>query len=129
MNAPRSLTLLPATFVLAALSLAVDRLAAAHDLGVARVELQEKEGGRYELNVAVHADPELVDQRPELPARCTLDGTPSVVRRPGVAVLHFTFHCAGRPLGPGDVLRLPWKREGAFVAVHWPTFSPPWRPR
>jgi hydrogenase/urease accessory protein HupE len=102
-----------------ALSLAVDRLAAAHDLGVARVELREKEGGRYEMDVAVHAGPEIVDQRPELPTRCTLDGPPSVFRRPGVAVLHFTFTCAGRPLGPGDVLRLPWKREGAFVAARW----------
>jgi hydrogenase/urease accessory protein HupE len=105
--------------VLVAWSLAGDRPAAAHDLGVARVELREEGSGRYEMDVAVHAGPELVSQSPQLPARCTLAGTPSVFRRPGVAVLHFTFTCAGRPLGRGDVLRLPWKREGAFVAVRW----------
>jgi hydrogenase/urease accessory protein HupE len=99
--------------------LASDHPAAAHDLGVARVELREKEGGRYEVDAAVHAGPEIVEQRPELPARCTLEGPPSVFRRPGVVVLHFAFTCAGRPLGPGDVLRLPWKREGAFVAARW----------
>ncbi len=71
------------------------------------------------MDVAVHAGPEIVEQRPELPARCTLEGPPSVFRRPGIAVLHFAFSCAGRPLGPGDVLRLPWKREGAFVAARW----------
>jgi hydrogenase/urease accessory protein HupE len=99
--------------------LASDRPAAAHDLGVARVELREKQGGRYEMDVVVHASPELVDQQPELPARCTFAGPPSVFRRPGVVVLHFAITCAGRPLGPGDVLRLPWKREGAFVAARW----------
>ena len=107
------------TFMLVAFSLVSDRPAAAHDLGVARVELREGEGGHYDMEVAVHADPQLVGQRPELPSRCTLDGPPSGFRRPGVAVLHFRFRCAGRPLGPGDVLRLPWKREGALVAAYW----------
>jgi hydrogenase/urease accessory protein HupE len=108
-----------AVFVLVAWLLAGGQPVAAHDLGVARVELQEEEGGRYEMDVVVHADPELLDQRPQLPARCTFDGPPLVFHRPGVAVLRFVFSCAGRPLGPGDVLRLPWKREGVFVAARW----------
>ena len=94
--------------------------ARAHDLGVARVELREKPGGHYELDVTLPPRADFLALRPGLPARCTLEGNPAILKRPGVAVMQFRFTCAGTaPLGPGDMLRLPWKREGAFVAATW----------
>ncbi len=91
----------------------------AHDLGVARVELHERAGGHYELDVTLPPLADFLALRPTLPARCTLEGSPAILKRPGVAVLRFRFTCAGEPLRPGDILRLPWKREGAFVAATW----------
>ena len=38
--------------------------------------------------------------------------------------MRFRFTCDGPPLGPGDALRLPWKREGAFVTATWLDGSP-----
>ena len=55
--------------------------------------------------------------RPILPERCTFEAAPVILRRPGVANLQFRFTCRDRPLGPGDVLELPWGREGAFLSV------------
>ena len=55
--------------------------------------------------------------RPILPERCTFEAAPVILRRPGVANLQFRFTCRDRPLGPGDVLELPWGREGAFLLV------------
>jgi hypothetical protein len=93
--------------------------AQAHDLGVARVELHEEAGGRYELDVTLPPRADFLALRPSLPARCTLEGNPAILKRPGVAVMRFHFACAGEPLGSGDTLRLPWKREGAFVVATW----------
>jgi hydrogenase/urease accessory protein HupE len=94
-------------------------LAAAHDLGVARVELREEPAGRYELDVTVPSRPDFLELRPALPARCRLETTPAILKRPGVAIMQFHFLCANPPLGPGDTLHLPWKREGVFVTARW----------
>ena len=91
--------------------------AVAHDLGVARVELCEKSGGHYELTATVTTHGPLPAGRPILPERCTFEAAPVILRRPGVANLQFRFTCRDRPLGPGDVLELPWGREGAFLSV------------
>jgi hydrogenase/urease accessory protein HupE len=93
--------------------------ARAHDLGVARVELREGAGGHYEFAVTTPPLPDLLALRPILPPRCALEGSPTILKRPGVTVMRFQFLCDGPPLGPGDTLRLPWKREGAFVAATW----------
>jgi hypothetical protein len=93
--------------------------AGAHDLGLARVELRETNGGCYELDVTVSARPGLLAEGLILPPRCALAGRPRTLKRPGVAVMQFTFTCAGLPLGPGDTLHLPWTREGAFVTARW----------
>lgn len=93
--------------------------AEAHDLGLARVELRERSGGRYELDVTLPPVADFLALRPGLPARCTLEGGPAILKRPGVAVMRFRFVCGGAPLGAGDTLRLPWKREGALVAATW----------
>jgi hypothetical protein len=93
--------------------------AGAHDLGLARAELRETNGGCYELDVTVSARPGLLAEGLVLPPRCTLAGSPRTLKRPGVAVLQFAFTCAGPPLGPGDTLHLPWTREGAFVTARW----------
>lgn len=99
-------------------TLAVAVPAAAHDLGVARVELHEAaaEAGRYTVSVRLPAvlEPALLS----LPERCAA-GEPSVYRRGATQRLVFDLRCTGEPLGAGDVLALPWQRDGAFVAAHW----------
>jgi hypothetical protein len=93
--------------------------AVGHDLGVARVELRELAGARYEMDVTLpwHGQP-MTDQ-PILPSRCALEDHPAILKRPGVATVEYRFTCAGSPLESRDVLGIPWRREGAFVAAHW----------
>jgi hypothetical protein len=91
----------------------------AHDLGVTRAELHQTALGHYTLAVTVPPRAESLALRPILPARCTLEAKPAVLKRPGVAVMQFRFTSGDPPLGPGDVLRLPWRREGAFVTATW----------
>ncbi len=92
--------------------------ATAHDLGVARVELREveNEAGRYQISVRI---PAVLEAAPLLlPERCTAIGEPSIYRQSTTQRLIFDLRC-GKPLSKGDVLRLPWEREGAFVAARW----------
>ena len=93
--------------------------AGAHDLGVARVELRENRGMRYELDATVTSHGPFSTGTPVFPERCVPEGSPAVMRRPGLVVLRFKFSCSGSPLGSGDVIELPWGREGAFVTMKW----------
>ncbi len=88
--------------------------AVAHDLGVIRAELREQTGGNYQLSVTVTSHGPLPEARPILPARCALGESRVTVKRPGVAVLDFTFACSGAPLGSGDFMELPWGREAPW---------------
>jgi hydrogenase/urease accessory protein HupE len=91
---------------------------AAHDIGVARASLEELPAGRYALEVDLSSGPAEAFAPPELPARCTLD--PALPGgRSGTVSIRYTFGCAGEPLHAGDVLRLPWQREGVMLAVRW----------
>jgi len=87
----------------------------AHDLGVARVVVEQLPGGRVLLSARSAAEVELA--APELPPRFELDGVP-VLRREGVTWLHsWAYASEGAPLQGGDALRFPWPREGAFVRL------------
>ncbi len=100
---------------LLALTLFLAPVATAHDLGVARVELEELEPGRYRLEARLPSTLDAVP--PGLPEGCTT-GEPSIRLRATVQLAVFNVRCAVA-LGAGDVLSLPWRREGAFVAARW----------
>jgi hypothetical protein len=89
-----------------------------HDLGVVRASLEEMPGGRYVLEVEIPPDFAGRLGAPELPERCVLDDEQDI---PSVAAgaVRYAFSCAGKPLSAGDVLLLPWERQGAMIAVRW----------
>ncbi len=90
--------------------------AAAHSLGVDKADLKEINSGSYELISRV--PPRLANAitTPVLPEKCSFDGPPSGER--GAYQVRFRFTCID-PLVADDQLRLPWKREGALLTVHW----------
>jgi HupE / UreJ protein len=92
--------------------------AAAHDIGVARASLEELSAGRYALEVDLASGPAEAFAPPGLPARCALDPAPPG-GRVGAASLRYAFGCPGEPLHTGDVLQLPWQRQGVMLAVRW----------
>jgi hypothetical protein len=92
--------------------------APAHELGVARASLEEMPGGRYLLEVETAADHTELFGAPALPARCAYDAAPTPAA-PEAEVIRYRFTCAGQPLAAGDVLLLPWPRQGAIVAARW----------
>ncbi len=92
--------------------------AAAHDIGVARAGLEELSAGRYALEVELSSGPAEAFAPPGLPARCKLDPAPPGGRS-GAASLRYVFSCPGQALHAGDVLELPWQRQGVMLAARW----------
>jgi hypothetical protein len=90
----------------------------AHDIGVARADLEESSGGRYALRVDLASGPADALAPPELPARCALEPAPPGGRA-GAASLRYDFSCRGEPLHAGEVLRLPWQRQGVMLTARW----------
>ncbi len=100
------------------LGLGLAPAAAAHDIGVASAVLEELSAGRYALDVDLASGPAEAFAPPGLPARCTLDpGAPG--GRAGASSLRYAFACGDQPLHAGDVLQLPWQRQGVMLAVRW----------
>jgi hypothetical protein len=98
-------------------ALALPWAATAHDLGVARAVLAETPGGRYLLEVETAPALAELFAAPELPARCVSSGVGTF----GAAqtVLRYEFVCAEAPLTASDVVRLPWRRQGAMLTARW----------
>ena len=106
--------------VLLALGLAL-RLAApaaAHDIGVARAVLDEQADGRYVLEVELGSAPAEAFAPPRLPERCAYERAAGAAR-PDAAGMRYVFRCPGQPLRAGDVLHLPWQRQGVMIAARW----------
>jgi hypothetical protein len=93
--------------------------ATAHDLGILRGELEETASGRYTLEVRLPPLLEFESEKPRVPERCRFEGPPLVDRYPAGTRIRFELDCGGDPLAPGDILRFPWRREGAFVSARW----------
>jgi hydrogenase/urease accessory protein HupE len=90
----------------------------AHDVGISQVTLEERPDGGYLLEVSLDAAPADAFAPPLLPERCLAE-PPAGGVRPGAQSLRYAFACPGRPLIAGDLLRLPWQRQGAMVTVRW----------
>ena len=92
---------------------------AAHDLGLARVDLVERPGNRYELMINLPRVATDGAAMPRLPARCKFDGPPIDLRGQGPAATRFDFVCAKRGLTAADVIVLHWSRNAVYVRVRW----------
>lgn len=103
-------------FSVTLLLLSLPSAAEAHSLGVDKAQLIDLGENRYSLSsiLPTRLQPAIVT--PELPERCTLEGSPRGER--GVYEVRFTFACE-TPLTGEDVLTLPWRREGALLTVEW----------
>jgi hypothetical protein len=104
--------------------LAMPSAASAHELGVARVGLEEMPGGRYVLEVETTSGLAELLRAPELPERCAHGSTAGRGEEqnrtaPEAEVRRYQFTCAGQPLTASDVLVLPWHYQGAIVAAQW----------
>ena len=108
------------TIVLLALGLAPGLVApaAAHDIGVARATLEEQAAGRYALEVELGSGAGRVVRRPA-PAGALRRRAGGRRRAPGRGAPALRLPLPGRPLEAGDVLHLPWQRQGAMVAARW----------
>ena len=102
--------------ILAALGLAT--AAAAHDVGISEVTLEEQADGRYLLAVTPDLAPVDAFAPPLLPARCSALPAGGAIRL-DAGRIRYVFACPGRPLTADDVLRLPWQRQGALVTARW----------
>jgi hypothetical protein len=90
--------------------------AVAHDIGVSRAELIERQGHRYVLSV--QAGPALADRFPAplLPKQCGFAGNPRGTQ--GAGWRSFEFTCE-QGLTASDDIDLPWRRDGIMLTAKW----------
>jgi hydrogenase/urease accessory protein HupE len=89
--------------------------ASAHDLRVAQLGIEELDTEQYVLRYEVPMGEERLYGLPELPSHCEWLELPAVVE--GSVQLEFISN--GRPLAAGDVIVLPWQRNGVLVSMVW----------
>lgn len=94
----------------------VSTTALAHDIGVAQAELIEHDGARYVLRVRRGTLAVPLFRPPLLPEHCAFMGNPSGVQ--GTGWREFEFGCESA-LTAGDVLVLPWSRDGTVLTAKW----------
>jgi hypothetical protein len=97
------------------------QLAAAHTLGVDPADLTEMADGSYHLVARVPPQYQAAIQTPVLPDRCGFEGNPRGTR--GSYEVRFTFRCDSA-LVAGDIIELPWRREGSMLTVNWAGSEP-----
>lgn len=95
--------------------------ASAHTLGVDPADLTEMADGSYHLVSRIPQRLQDAIRAPELPRRCAPEGNPRGAR--GAYEVRFVFRCE-TPLVAGDVIELPWQREGAMLTVNWADSEP-----
>jgi hydrogenase/urease accessory protein HupE len=88
-----------------------------HDLGVTKATLLEQPGQSYQLIVAAPPGMASYFNPPRIPNRCVFDGNPKGQQTP--EQIRYQFHCSEMPLTVGDILYLPWQREGTLFSVIW----------
>jgi HupE / UreJ protein len=87
----------------------------AHQLGVDRVTLQELADNQYRLAYNVQPGTPEALNRPVLPPRCQWDESAGTT----TFAAGLLFTTADKPLGAGDTILLPWRRNGVIFAVFW----------
>lgn len=92
------------------------QLAQAHSLGIDPANLTEGAAGQYTLNAKVPTQLQSAIFTPILPERCSFVDSPSGIASP--AGIRFDFTCQPG-LNAGDVILLPWAREGVLLTVTW----------
>lgn len=95
--------------------------AGAHTLGVDPADLTEMADGSYHFVSRVPPRLQGAIRTPELPDRCAFEGNPRGAR--GAYEVRFVFRCDS-PLVAGDLIELPWRREGAMLTVNWAEAEP-----
>jgi hypothetical protein len=95
--------------------------ASAHTLGVDPAELVEMADGSYHLVSKVPPRLQAAIATPVLPERCSFEGNPRGTK--GAYEVRFVFNCESS-LVAGDIIELPWRREGAMLTVRWRNAEP-----
>ncbi len=90
--------------------------AEAHQLGVDRVTLQELPDNQYRLSYNVQPGTPEALNLPVLPSRCQWDETAESTATASAGLL---FTTGDKPLGAGDTILLPWRRNGVIFAAYW----------
>lgn len=88
----------------------------AHKLTVARVQIEQVDAVTYSVRYEVPLGAERIYGLPHLPERARWE-TEAPTSYGGPVRMRFTT--GDRPLAAGDVITLPWEREGALVSVVW----------
>ena len=88
----------------------------AHDIGITRAELVEREGDLYQFSARISPGAATRHPAPEFPERCAFSGSPAGVQTPSLRVWEVV--CSGR-LTADDVIVLRWLRDGAMVTAEW----------
>jgi hypothetical protein len=92
--------------------------AAADSMAVPTVELREEVAGRYVLEAQMAVELAPFARRPEPPARCFSED-PRRADEGGTIRLTVAIDCGDEPLGPRDVLVLPWAVDGIQLTATW----------
>ena len=94
-----------------ALVLGLATAAAAHDVGISQVMLEEQAAGRYVLSLRPELAPLDAFAPPVLPARCSLEPAAGAVS-PDAGSINYVFACPDRPLA-GSALQRAGSTGGA----------------
>ncbi|MDQ8207420.1 HupE/UreJ family protein [Coraliomargarita sp. SDUM461003] len=87
----------------------------AHDLRVAQLGIEELDTHEYVLRYEVPMGEQNIYGLPQLPEHCEWHALPDVIE----GSLQLRFTAKGRPLAAGDVILLPWERNGVQVSIVW----------
>ena len=110
----------PRIFLTACLTLwLLTSAAAAHELGIERIELLEKPDGQYVLTAEVLPTASGEYPQPILPDRFTLDNQTVGEGRTVGDLVRYEFSCPVKSLRAGDTIVLPWTHEGVIMIVQW----------
>jgi hypothetical protein len=88
----------------------------AHELGVVRIRLMQQGAAQYFLEAKLPSPQGLEFMIPQLPERCDLLGQPMIRYIQAGTEIRIAFNCS-TPLASGDVVKLPWPFQGAFVTA------------
>lgn len=90
----------------------------AHDLGVVRIQLAEKDSFHYTLLVKLSIETRIFTPDLQLPADFVFSEKPVTVVKELYSLTYYRF-TGNRSLHASDILLLPWELDGAFIESIW----------